>query len=439
MVVGLHPMQPPCGAPDEGAAGAAAEVVEGFPCRGCGESFPTSRHRAKHMRKMHPGLKLYACSHIKHDGVVCRFETDNMSLFARHIDTHKGIKPYKCKEIVDGVVCTYAATQTGALDAHILAHRGIKPFKCTEIVDGIACTFAAIRKGNLDDHIRAHRGIKPFKCTETVDGVACTFAATRKCILDDHIRAHRGIKPFKCTEIVDGVVCTFAATRRSTLDDHMRAHRGIKPFKCTEIVDGVACMYASTQSGHLTIHRERIHDIGKNQCDYCDMNRNTHIEHEDDNAGTVHICRKCYHKATGYTSRIEKRWCEYVDKHLGREGLMGSDVSMAAMGGCSQKRPDRLYGGRIHFVELDECSENQHTGTDYACEQKRISEFYNDEPAIFGKGLVVSHWNPDGFRAPRGVKKMPIRGEERMAVFVSFKRQMREAWRLRCVRRHSEF
>jgi hypothetical protein len=87
----------------------------------------------------------------------------------------------------------------------------------------------------------------------------------------------------------------------------------------------------------------------------------------------------------GQGSRVEKDWSDYLDKHLGTEFLMGSDRSARSMGGCSLKRPDKLYGS-IYTVEVDECDENQHmyANGNYSCEEKRLSELY-DEPSIFGK------------------------------------------------------
>jgi hypothetical protein len=134
---------------------------------------------------------------------------------------------------------------------------------------------------------------------------------------------------------------------------------------------------------------------------------------------TVSICRECYKKATGFTSRVEKRWCEYTDEHLGTVGLMGSDESLRSLGGCSKTRPDRLYGDQYR-IEIDECDEHQHTGSSYSCEQKRISDFYN-EPSICGKTMVVIRWNPDGYKPAR--EKVALK--ERLRLFVMLKKALR--------------
>ena len=161
-------------------------------------------------------------------------------------------------------------------------------------------------------------------------------------------------------------------------------------------------------------HQEFVHDIGKYKCAYCLQNRNSRNEHD----GHL-ICRACFRKATGMNSRIEQIWGEYVDAELGTEFLLGSDDSMRTLGGCSLKRPDRLYASPDR-VEIDECDEHQHAHSSgsYSCEQQRLSEFY-DEPSICGKQLVVTRWNPHTY------KHGSCSRQERLELFVRVKRLLR--------------
>ena len=78
------------------------------------------------------------------------------------------------------------------------------------------------------------------------------------------------------------------------------------------------------------------------------------------------------------------------------------------LGGCSRKRPDKLYGSS-DLVEIDECDEQQHSfhNGNYACEEQRLSELY-DEPSISGKQLVVIRWNPHSYVVPPDKKRLTL-------------------------------
>lgn len=178
------------------------------------------------------------------------------------------------------------------------------------------------------------------------------------------------------------------------------------------------CSYRAKSNSHLKSHLERIHDIGDHKCDFCLSNRNSHIKHEDSL-----LCRECFNKATGKTSRVEKKWSDYIDKHLGTEFLSSNDRSLKSNGGCQLYRPDKLYIG-IDMVEVDECDEHQHqySSGGYSCDEKRISDIY-EEKGICGKTLVVIRWNPDHYVVPDGYSKK--KRAERLEMMVSLKRHLR--------------
>ena len=153
------------------------------------------------------------------------------------------------------------------------------------------------------------------------------------------------------------------------------------------------CEERFKQAGDLKRHLALVHDIGPHPCNYCCCNRTSHIPYDDLNVGRVHICRKCFRTVTGKNSRVELLWSDYVDAELGTDGLLGSDASLRSLGGCSRLRPDKLYL-RDDTVEVDECDEHQHArfgNGGYRCEERRLSEIY-DEPGICGRNLTVIRW-----------------------------------------------
>jgi hypothetical protein len=94
---------------------------------------------------------------------------------------------------------------------------------------------------------------------------------------------------------------------------------------------------------------------------------------------------------------------DFLDKYFGTEFLLGSDKSLKSMGGCSLKRPDKLYAS-LKKVIHNECDENGHTGSaSYKCDEKRISDLYDE---FVGKEYTVIRWNPDGYKVPTNKTKI---------------------------------
>ena len=162
-----------------------------------------------------------------------------------------------------------------------------------------------------------------------------------------------------------------------------------------------------------------MHDIGEHKCDICFQNRNSSIPYSD-NQGDHNICKKCYKTVTGKT-RIEKRWSDYIDKHYGIEYLSSNDRPMRSNGGCTNYRPDKLYISD-DLVEINECDEDQHKWGNYKCDEKRISDIFEDINCknIKCKKLIVIRWNPDEYNPPKG-EEMKNR-EDRLEQMVKFKK-----------------
>ena len=125
------------------------------------------------------------------------------------------------------------------------------------------------------------------------------------------------------------------------------------------------CGHETKRGDNLKTHMEAVHDIGPYKCDICCGNRLTHRLFED-KTGSYHICKQCYAKATNQKSRVETVWSAYLDEHVGKDFLLGSDDALRSLGGCSRLRPDKIYNGP-HLTEVDECDEHQHATGNYPC------------------------------------------------------------------------
>jgi len=178
-------------------------------------------------------------------------------------------------------------------------------------------------------------------------------------------------------------------------------------YKCKE------CDHAFGDSRDLKIHLSNVHDIGDKECQYCISNVYTLINYKDKNEGKVKICKKCYNKMTGKDSRKETQMSYYLDEYFGREFLIVSDKRVYGEA-CQAYRPDKLYADPTTVIHI-ECDEFEHTRTNnnYKCDEKRISEIYDEFP---GKNYVVIRWNPDNFKLPEG--KIKLLREDRLKLLL---------------------
>lgn len=218
------------------------------------------------------------------------------------------------------------------------------------------------------------------------------------------------VKWFKC-RCID---CSYKFKKINHLNRHYSVVHDINViwYKCKH------CSYESKRKDATMKHEEIIHDIGKNKCEICFSHRNSKILHDE-----MYICRMCFNKLTGKNSRIEKTWSDYIDEKIGVEFLLSNDKSLKHNGGCTLKRPDKIYTG-LDIVEIDECDEHQHlyNNGDYTCDEQRLSELY-DEDGICGKTMIVIRWNPHKYMVPSGYKHKNL--QERLDLHVKLKQHLR--------------
>ncbi|KAG2129088.1 uncharacterized protein EDB93DRAFT_1183374 [Suillus bovinus] len=128
---------------------------------------------------------------------------------ARHMQSHTGHRPFKCK------ICNAHFSETATLQQHMRRHTQEKPYVC----DFPGCGKAFAITGALTIHKRTHNGFKPFKCK------FCEKAFAESSNLSKHLRTHTGARPYPCPE--GGCGKSFA--RPDQLARHMGVHRKKDP------------------------------------------------------------------------------------------------------------------------------------------------------------------------------------------------------------------
>jgi len=204
---------------------------------------------------------------------------------------------------------------------------------------------------------------------------------------------------YKCD--VEG--CDHKAKKKGDLKRHKASIHNIDVtwYKC----DVEICDYKGKRKGHLKQHKSDVHDIGDKQCDICLSNVYSLTPYKDNN-GTHKICRKCFRKNTGYTTRVEKQMVEYLKtieeiKHY----IVLEDRILRGKLCNTKRRPDLLISSREDFHIVIECDEKQHTGNSYNCETGRMNEIIDE---LNGRVIFI-RWNPDNYK-----KKKKLNRNERL-------------------------
>ena len=187
----------------------------------------------------------------------------------------------------------------------------------------------------------------------------CHQPFSRKDALVRHTRTKHGVdRPWPCT------LCPRTYQRKDVLRRHMHAaHLNRRVHRCT------LCTRAFCRADKLREHKEHVHDQGDHLCGACCHQRHSRIPLHG-----IHVCRACYRRATGHASRAEHRWSAFLDTHFGTHFLMGSDLSLQAMGACSRARPDKLWGSPGALTVCGELDEHWHRGHLRDCEEARMSD-----------------------------------------------------------------
>jgi len=219
-------------------------------------------------------------------------------------------------------------------------------------------------------------------------------------------------KPFRC-DIDD---CNKKFKRASDLKRHKSdVHNiGVRWYPC-DIDD---CKEKFKRASNLKQHKSYVHDIGDKVCEYCIGNRYKLIPYTDKNNIKSQICRKCFRKVTGYTSRAEEQMVNAFEKSEFKPYIALKDKIVAHDSCNTRRRPDLLVSSiKLHII--DECDENQHKYYNPECEWGRMDEIIDE----FKTGKIVFvRWNPDNYKPPQGIPKRTRK--ERLKMLLELNREI---------------
>ncbi|XP_031633837.1 zinc finger protein 568-like, partial [Contarinia nasturtii] len=142
-----------------------------FHCRKCRRGFNQDVEKIDHENQ---------CQHRQYQCIVCKYTTDRLSDFKKHMLIHSTEKPFQCR------VCSKTFIQKNHLRQHLRTHTKQLPFACTKCGQRFAdesikkshedrcdrrryecylCPYKCFPKGHLKYHMQTkHTGEKQFQC-----------------------------------------------------------------------------------------------------------------------------------------------------------------------------------------------------------------------------------------------------------------------------------
>jgi len=352
-----------------------------FKCEHCNRRCFTKDNLKKHLLHTHhegKGTgKLLKCSHCTNGK---SYETYNKHYLKKHIWGSHGIGTrawHNCDK------CASKFTSNEELKAHVwsMHTENNKSFVC-EI-----CGFSCTTKGNLTQHKWNRHNVgngKWYSCDK------CGHKTKTNSTLKSHMWHSHDINTgnfrwLKCEH------CQFQCKAKGNLVQHIwrRHNKGKgKLFKCEE------CGYIFKSKSHLKRHLSLCHDEGPHSCEICIGNVFNLINYHDKTTDKkLKICRKCYNKATGCSTRKEEQMVKYLEKDDKiKPYIILKDKILKGHACNTRRRPDMYISSTNDLHIIIECDENQHKGYIYDCETGRMDELLDE----MQQGRVIFiRWNPD--------------------------------------------
>jgi hypothetical protein len=150
---------------------------------------------------------------------------------------------------------------------------------------------------------------------------------------------------------------------------------------------------------HCKLHaNKKMFDVNHKKCNLCKLFRCTN---KYDN-----MCANCYYYTNPDTvlARNHKTKENQIIRDLNNEldNIIIQDKII--LNGCSRRRPDGLIKLNDYNIII-EIDENQHSGADYSCENKRLMEIFQD---LGNSPLTIIRFNPDAYKLENIAFKSPF-------------------------------
>ena len=242
---------------------------------------------------------------------------------------------------------------------------------------------------------------RPPKRQKTIDILDFLYKIPIECDLCDYkCKIRSSLYSHKSFKHGIGVVwhhcdlCEYKCKQNSSLKQHKADKHdiGVKWHHCD------VCEYKFKHKGQLKAHIKNVENIGDETCEYCEKTNLGVVKPYGFNGKNLNMCNDCAIE-TNMKKRIEHRYTHYLDKHFDFPSRNDTTVKGSA---CLAYRPDKLYVGikRVLHIEIDEHQHQKKSG-DYSCDEKRISDLYDEFQVPVPEHYIVIRLNTDSYHTEK--------------------------------------
>ena len=155
------------------------------------------------------------------------------------------------------------------------------------------------------------------------------------------------------------------------------------------------CDYKCKHKSDLKRHLTSVENIGNKTCQRCYKENLGVVKPYGMNEMYIDMCDDCAID-TKQKKRIEERYAHYLKKHY--DFPCRNDVIVRG-DACTRYRPDIIYEGpkRILHIEIDE-HQHQNKSGNYSCDEKRISDLYDEFQTPVPDHYIVIRLNTDSYQ-----------------------------------------